>query len=260
MRLVQIENIGKHSRAVVLNRPDKLNALSGDLIAELMTVLVQLHKETLTHQVRAIVFKSTSPKAFCVGADLGERMGMNETQVSETLLKQRALMDAVAALPVPTFACIEGAAFGGGLELALACDFRFCSPHALVGLTETKLAIIPGAGGTQRLTRLVGMARAKEMIFTAQRLSGDEALAAGVVSGCSLNPGADILKRIEAIEAAGPVAVVAAKKAIEGAASLELSAALDFERSCYEMVLHTQDRIEGLKAFTEKRSPNYQGK
>lgn len=260
MSLLLVEDSPQGIRTVTLNRVDKLNALSRELIDELTRVAEESARLAADYKLRAWLLRSGTPKAFCVGADLSERLKMNAEQVAETLLVQRKLMDGVAAIPVPTFAVLEGAAFGGGLELALACDFRFCSAAASLGLTETRLAIIPGAGGTQRLTRLVGEAKAKELVFFARRLSGAEALAAGIVNACVDAPLEQAKNWAEELLPAGPVAIVAAKKAIEGGLHLDLPKALDFERACYETVLHTEDRAEGLKAFSEKRPPIYKGR
>jgi enoyl-CoA hydratase/carnithine racemase len=151
--------------SIVLNRVDQHNALSIELINELQRVLNKIGKEAKQSKIRAIKILSASTKAFCAGADLKERLNMNDKQIISVLNKLKKLTDTVENFPVPVFAIIEGVAFGGGLELALACDFRMASPAAKVGLTETRLGIIPGAGGTQRLSRLIGESAAKEFIF-----------------------------------------------------------------------------------------------
>lgn len=260
MSLVLTESLPDGLRRIVLNRVDKLNALSGELVRELAAAVEQARVDAENSKIRAVAFASATPKAFCVGADLAERMTMSEAQVSATLSSLRALMDAVAALPVPTFALVEGAAFGGGFELALACDFRFFGSKAQVGLTETKLAIIPGAGGTQRLARLVGVARAKELIFRARRLSATEAHALGLGEVVTDDTSGELKAWMTDIAATGPVALRAAKRAIDRGIELPLHDALHHERACYDLVLPTQDRREGLKAFAEKRTPRYDGR
>jgi enoyl-CoA hydratase/carnithine racemase len=171
-------------------------------------------------------------------------------------------MDDVESMPQPTVAVIGGFAFGGGTELALACDLRIAAEHAQLGLTETSLAIIPGAGGTQRLPRLIGKSRAKDLILTARRVEAHEAERIGlvnrVVASNSLRERA--LELAAAISANGPIAVRAAKDAIDRGVELPLGAALEHEARCYERVLGTEDRLEALAAFAAKRKPLYQGR
>ncbi len=242
-----------------LNRPEKLNALSKDLMLELIGNLRECHREAQTFELRVLLLTSSSERAFCAGADLGERIAMSEKQVEEVLDLQRELMDACAAIPCPTIAVLQGVAFGGGLELALACDLRISQPMAKVGLTETHLAIIPGAGGTQRLSRLIGLAKAKELIFMARRLSATEALEMGLVNCVTDEPLTLALQWAQEIFKGGPIAQVAAKEALEKGSEADLARALDIERQAYSKVLKSKDRIEGLQAFIEKRSPKYQG-
>ena len=261
MSLVSVDISSGGIATLTLNRADKLNAFSAAMMKDFLSVLGSLHQKAQSFEVRAVLICSAaSPKAFCVGADLTERMAMSEVQVSDTLALQRKIMDSVAALPVPTIAVIDGAAFGGGLELALACDLRVASPTAQMGLTETGLAIIPGAGGTQRLTKLIGPAKAKELIFLAKRLQAGNALILGLVNEVAVDPLKAAQQWGESIAKAGPLAIPAAKEAIDGGQSLPLEEALNLERSCYEKVLHSQDRVEGLKAFAEKRPPVYKAR
>ena len=245
---------------LVLNRPEKMNVLSGEMVADLIREFSQLKIKANSSELRVLILSSASEKAFCAGADLSERIKMNEVQVGQALDQLRILTEAVEAFPVPTIAVINGIAFGGGLELALACDMRVAASTAQMGLSETKLAIIPGAGGTQRLTQIVGVALAKEWIFTAKKISATEARDAGLVNYCNDKPHEKALELAEEIAKAGPVAIRAAKKAIAGGQGLNMSAALDWERKCYNETISTSDRIEGLAAFQEKRSPQYQGK
>jgi enoyl-CoA hydratase/carnithine racemase len=173
----------------------------------------------------------------------------------------RAVMDDVEALPQPTIGLVNGFAFGGGTELLLACDLRIAAPHAQLGLTETSLAIIPGAGGTQRLPRLIGKARAKELILTARKIDAAEAERIGLVNRVA--PAGKLrevgLEVARAIAANGPIAVRAAKRAIDQGSELPLAQGLEVEGRCYELVLPTRDRVEALTAFAEKRAPNYVG-
>ncbi|MDF1556143.1 MAG: enoyl-CoA hydratase-related protein, partial [Deferrisomatales bacterium] len=196
------------------------------------------------------------------GADLKERAGMDPNQVRRCLSLIRGVMDKVENLPMPTIAAVNGAALGGGTELALACDLRVVAESAKMGLTETSLAIIPGAGGTQRLPRLIGKAKAKELIFTARRVDAAECLGLGLAN--RVVPGAELLGAAHALAAEigrnGPVALKAAKRAIDRGMEMDLGNALVFENTCYEMTIPTEDRVEGLTAFREKRKPVYKGR
>ncbi|XP_043833900.1 methylglutaconyl-CoA hydratase, mitochondrial isoform X2 [Dromiciops gliroides] len=199
------------------------------------------------------------------GADLKERTQMNLNEVSSFVSKSRAVINEMANLPVPTIAAIDGIALGGGLELALACDIRVAAASAKMGLVETKLAIIPGAGGTQRLPRAIGMALAKEMIFSARVLDGQEAKSIGLIS--------HVLEQNETGDAAyrkalalareflpqGPVAMRVAKLAINQGMEVDLVTGLAIEEACYAQTIPTKDRLEGLLAFKEKRPPRYKG-
>jgi len=245
---------------LTLNRPDKLNALSAELIRDLTAAAREAAVAVATQSVRVVILESSTSKAFCVGADLAERLSMDAEEVSETLAALRELTETLAAVPVPTIAVLEGAAFGGGLELALCCDLRVCSPGAKLGLTETKLAILPGAGGTQRLTRLIGEAKAKELIFLAKVLLGTEAKTYGLVHDCVVDPHAHARTWAATLLTHGPLGVSQAKAAIEGGRGLSLAEGLDWERKCYQRVLESEDRVEGLQAFSKKRPPLYRGR
>ncbi len=244
---------------LTLNRPEKLNAFSKELCEHYLNQLSQLEKDIQQKKARIAVIDTSSDKAFCAGADLKEREAMNESQISEQLNVQRQMMDRTAALAIPTIAMLRGVAFGGGLELALACDFRLAKPTAQLGLTETRLGIIPGSGGTQRLTRLVGVARAKELILLAKRVTATEGVAIGIINCVDEDLGSALESYVSAILEAGPLALISAKRSIDEGAALPLAKALDVERECYERVLKSKDRVEGLQAFLEKRKPRYQG-
>lgn len=248
---------------LILDRPDARNALSRELIAALTRAVDALGAELAANAaaVRAVVVTGRGT-AFCAGADLKERLGMSREETRELLSELGDLMDGLAALPVPIIAAINGPALGGGLELALACDLRVAARGATLGLPEAHLGIIPGAGGTQRLTRLVGPALAKEMIFTGGRIDAETAQALGVVNHVVDAPElpqqvALLLQRLGAV---APLAVREAKRAIDDGQGLPLRTALALERRCYDVVLETADRDEGLRAFAEKRPPIYRGK
>ena len=173
----------------------------------------------------------------------------------------RTTFSELGDLPMPTLAAIEGGAFGGGLELALAVDLRVAGSEAKMGLVETALAIIPGAGGTQRLPRLIGLSRAKELIFTARRIGAEEASRLGLVDRLVAAGEAlpDALALARDILPNGPLALRLAKQAVNRGLELNLVSGLAFEQACYAQVLSTKDRLEGLAAFREKRKPHYRG-
>jgi enoyl-CoA hydratase/carnithine racemase len=243
---------------LTLERPEVMNCLSFPTLRRLRTLCEELRADL---SVRAILVTGAGDKAFCAGADLKERRTMPAERVPLFVRNIRRAMDDVASLPQPTIAVLNGFAFGGGTELALACDLRVAAAHAQLGLTETSLAIIPGAGGTQRLPRLVGRSRAKDLILTARRLDAAEAERIGLVNRVA--PAGRLretaLELARAIAENGPVAVRAAKAAIDEGGEQPLARGLETEARCYERVLVTEDRLEALAAFAEKRKPRYRG-
>lgn len=243
---------------ITLNRPEAANALSVTLLNELQQLVQELK---FSKNVRTVIVTGSGEKVFCAGADLKERAGMNETQVRQTVALIRDTINAFEQLPQPVICALNGSAFGGGLELALACDIRIAADHALLGLTETSLAIIPGAGGTQRLPRLVGVGKAKELIFTAKRISAAEALDIGLVE--HVVPREQLFAKAnelaQQIAQNGPIAVVQAKLAINRGLDVDLSTGLKIEQMAYEVTIPTKDRLEALAAFKEKRTPVYKG-
>ncbi|KAH9927167.1 ClpP/crotonase [Epithele typhae] len=246
--------------SLLLNRPKAKNAISLRLLKELQECLDQVRSDKST---RVLVVRSSTPGAFCAGADLVERASMSKAQVDQFLLDLRRALGTLEGLPVPTLAAIDGPALGGGLELGLACDLRIAG-HAVtkIGLPEVRLGIIPGAGGTQRLTRLLGLAKAKDLIFTARMLTAREALEYGVVDYVSAPESTAFdraLQLAEQIGANAPLALRAAKQAISRVPEMGFESGLDFERASYEPLLHTKDRLEALQAFREKRAPSFKG-
>lgn len=242
-----------------LDRPDRRNALARATVRE----LGRLAREASTAPtLRAVILTGAGGQAFCAGADLKERQSMDEVEVRDFLALYRASFGAIDRLSVPVVAAIDGVAFGGGLELALACDFRIASRSAQLGLTETSLAIIPGAGGTQRLVRVVGAGRAKELIVFGRRLGATEAHAIGLVNALA-NEGEGALAAAERFVAplleAAPIAIAAALDAVDAADDRTLEDGLSYERTCYERTLASRDRLEALAAFAAKRKPVYTG-
>lgn len=244
---------------VVFTRAEAANALSVQMLQEINEALEAIHYD---HSIRAVIVTGEGEKAFCAGADLKERKGMNEEETRKTIALIGKTVNHFELLAQPVIAAINGVAFGGGLELALACDIRMASSTAKIGLTETALGIIPGAGGTQRLPRLIGMGKAKELIYTARRLSAEEAYQYGIIEHI-VEP-QDLLEQAKElareIAKNAPLSLIQAKTAINQGMQTDISTGLQIESLAYSRLLHTEDRLEGLKAFQEKRSPVYSGK
>lgn len=245
---------------LTINRPQALNCFDMTLLKVLGQAVDEI---TFDREAKVVIITgSTEGKnAFSTGADLKERAGMTPDQVRLYIQTIRNLFTAVEELPKPVIAAVNGYAFGGGLELALACDIRVASTTAIVGLTETSLAIIPGAGGTQRLPRVVGIPRAKEMIFRARRISAQEGVDIGLFLE-AVEPDRLLERAMEIareIAANGPVALAQAKYAINKGAEVSLPVGLAIESNAYAVTIPTKDRTEGLTAFREKRKPVYTG-
>jgi len=255
---VRLERNG-HIGVITLNRPDELNALNYDTLERLGDFIEQVRLDT--KEIRVVIVKAEG-RAFCAGADLKERRTLTEQQVRRNVRKIRDVFTALERLPQPTIAMINGFAFGGGFELALACDFRYAVAEAKMGLTEVSLGIIPGAGGTQRLSRLIGPSKAKEIILTARRISAVDALELGFVNGVAedtVQLDALAMGLAAEILANAPLAVYQAKSAIDRGSSVDLQTGLDLETMCYEVIIPTKDRVEALEAFREKRKPVFLG-
>ena len=256
------EKKGEGILLLTLNRPEAMNCFSLELLGALGEAI---REANFDNSLRCLIITGDGddPKkaSFSTGADLKERRTMSPDQVRRFIFTIRNVFTSVEQLRVPVIAAINGFAFGGGTELALACDLRIASSNVIMGLTETSLAIIPGAGGTQRLPRIVGIAKAKELIFTARRINAQTALEIGLVNKV-VEPGILIDSACELaqeIAANGPIAVSQAKFAINCGMDASLSVALPLESKAYEVVIPSKDRVEALNAFAEKRKPNFKG-
>ncbi len=254
-----LEEKRKGAVLLTLNRPEVMNAINFSLLEALRDRI-----ESCWHDddVRVILITGSGSKAFCAGADLKERMTLSDLEVKRFIKTIRDTFSLLEEVSKPVIAVINGVALGGGLEMALACDLRIASESAVMGLTETSLAIIPGAGGTQRLPRIVGRAKAKELIFTARRISAGEAERIGLINEVINNR--SLMDRAWEIAweiaANGPLAVAQAKYAINAGMNVDVNTGLFIESRCYDLIIPTADRLEGLKAFQEKRKPRYRGK
>ena len=235
------------------------NAISLAMLRELNALLDRVAADP---SLRCVVLTGAGEKAFCSGADLTERAGMGPEAVHEFhRLLRRALL-AIEAAPQVFLAALNGVALGGGLELALACDLRLAADGAQLGLPEVSLGIIPGGGATQRLSRLLGSARAKDLVLTARRVGAAEALSMGLVSQIAppQRLRAEAMALAERVARNAPISLRQAKRAIERGISLPLDRGLDLEHQLYEECLESEDRREALRAFAEKRPPHFQGR
>jgi len=244
---------------LTLNRPEIMNSLNFEMLHALKA---QIEAVRFNTDIRVVIISGAGEKAFCAGADLKERVTLSPVQVKEFITTIRNLFTAIEELNKPVIAAVNGVALGGGTELALACDIRIAAATASMGLTETRLAIIPGAGGTQRLPRLVGKGKAKELIFMGQRIDAADALKIGLVNRTC--PPDELLNEAiamaETICEAGPIAIEQAKYAINCGLETDLHTGLAIESNAYWITIPTEDRLEGLAAFREKRKPVYKGK
>ena len=242
---------------VTIDRQDALNALSFDLLDELATTLETLDRDS---SCRAIVLTGAGIRAFAAGADITELA--SQTPISLAVENRFSAWDRIGAVRTPTIAAVRGFALGGGCELAMACDMIVAGEDAQFGQPEIRLGVMPGAGGTQRLTRAIGKAKAMELILTGRSMTAREAESAGLVTRvvpaeATVEAALELAGRIAA---QAPVAIVAAKQAIQEADELPLSAGLDSERRAFFLLFATDDQTEGMAAFTEKRPAHWTGR
>lgn len=245
---------------VTLNRPEVLNALNTQMGHDLLDLWLRLTVDAGT--VRCIVLTGSGSKGFCAGGDLKERDGMTQAawQAQHELFERSFV--ALMELPTPVIAALNGHAYGGGLEMALACDFIYAVRGARFALSETRLGIMPGGCGTQNLARAVGERRAKELILTAKAFSAEDGLAWGAFNQVC-EPGqalADAVATARAIADNGPLSVRQAKKSIHYGLQMDLLTGYRFEIEAYNRLVDTEDRREGVRAFNEKRKPVFTGR
>lgn len=243
---------------ILLNRPEKSNAINLTLLESFYNILKKVEGDK---NVRVLIITGSGNKIFCAGADLKERLTMKYEEVIQFLNRINEVFTFLEKISLPTIAAINGDAYGGGLELALCCDFRIITENSIVGLTETRLGIIPGAGGTQRLTRLIGVPRTKEMIFAGKKIKAKEALEYGLVNFTSAIDTFynDLDEFVQELLLSAPLGIMAAKKAIQEGQHLDIEEALKVEREHYLSTLKTKDRNEALDAFRQKRKPVFIG-
>ncbi len=248
-----------HLLWIKLNRPEAMNALNTKMGEELLSVLTEA---AVDPEIWVVGLTTTSDKAFGVGADLKERKNMTAEQIG----RQRALFTrvvfALKGMPQPLIAGIKGFTLGGGLEMALSADMLIAGENAQLGLPEVRVGLIPGNGGTQYLPRLIGKNRAKEMIFTAKRITAPEAQAMGIVNRVvPVDKVEEAMEKLaQEILASAPVAVRQAKRSIDMGMDVDLNTGLQIEIEAYKVNLTTEDRQEGIRAFNEKRPPQWKGR
>jgi enoyl-CoA hydratase len=250
---------GAPVRTVTVNRPQVLNALDGATLDELRDAFRAIGGDAT---VRCVILTGAGDKAFVAGADIAAMKDMGPLAARELAARGHALSTTMDALAQPIIAAVNGFALGGGLELALAADFIYASERAKLGFPEVTLGVIPGFGATQRLPGRVGVGRARELLYTGQVITADEALRIGLVN--AVVPPADLLARVrsvaDAIASRGPLAVAEAKRAMRLGAALPLERGLVVEQELFAGLFATEDQKEGMRAFSEKRPPRFQGR
>jgi len=254
-----LETKGENILVVSLNRPEVLNALNTQMGLDLLDLWTRVTAEP--GALRCAVLTGSGERAFCAGGDLKQRDGMSEAEwQAQHEIFERAFM-ALIDCPLPVIAAVNGHAFGGGLEMALCCDFIYAVPEARFAQSETRLGIMPGGMGTQNLPRAVGERRAKELILSARQFSAAEGLEWGLVN--RLCEPAKLIEEArataQAIAENGPLAVRQAKKSIHYGLQMDLATGYRFEIEAYNRLVDTDDRREGVKAFNEKRKPEFKG-
>jgi E-phenylitaconyl-CoA hydratase len=249
-----------HVATVVLDRPEAMNSIDPDMRTELIATWQRIRED---ENVWVTIVTGAGEKSFCTGADLKKTIPSDDSFAQETF-NTPAPISPVAHMEMdkPLIAAINGYAMGGGLEIALACDIRIASANAQFALSEARIGSIPGAGGTQRLPRAIGMSDAMLMLLTAERIDAHEALRMGLVS--KVVPQAELMASAQAIAGKiasnAPLAVRAIKRLAKRGMDMPLQQGIDSERYVFGLLYHSEDRIEGRKAFAEKRKPNYKGR
>lgn len=244
---------------VTLNRPHRLNAITPEMIDDLSEIFERFEDDKET---RCVILTGAGDRAFSAGADVTAFTGITPSTAVDASLQGHELTSKIERLSKPVIAALNGYAFGGGLELALACDFRIASENAEMGQTEIRLGLIPGWGGTQRLARFVGFGKAKELIMTGERIKADVALRIGlvnkVVSPDKLSEEADAMAR--SLAEGPPIALKLAKYMLNFGTQAPLDVSLKMESEAFGLILSTKDVMEGISAFVSKRKPEFKGK
>jgi enoyl-CoA hydratase/carnithine racemase len=241
---------------IVLTRPDRLNALGVDMVDALQAAIA----DAVRGRARVLLIRGTG-RAFCAGADLKERRTMDEAARVKHNRAINAAVDALGAAPMPTICVINGLAMGGGCEIALACDLRYAAEDAQIGLTEARIGAIPGAGGTQRMPRVIGASRALELILTGEAITGKRAEEIGLVNAAvpAENLDAHVMRIATVLASRSPTGAQTAKRLVYGGLEMTLEDGLAQEGLALRSILDSPDYAEGLAAFAEKRQPRFGG-
>lgn len=259
-KTIKFENIKPGVWQLTIHRPESLNALNSNVLNEMADVLRQI-SEMDFDAAKALVITGSGEKAFVAGADIKEMTEMNEDQAMQFARRGQTIFHELNLLKIPVIAAVNGFALGGGLELALGCDFMIASENAKFGLPEVSLGLIPGFGGTVRLTRAVGIRKARELVMSGEMINAAEARELGLVN--QVVPPSDLLntvyKKLDIILTRSPLAVGKAKKSLNEAFDLDIDKALENEAEIFAELFTSKDTREGTKAFIEKRKPLFTG-
>ncbi len=257
---IKIKNISKDIILLTLNRKELSNAFNTKMAEELCFFFEYMNINNY-FEVRCLVITGSGDKAFCAGGDLKERLGMEVSVWKKQHFIFEKMIKSIIECQIPIIGAINGAAIGGGCEIVAALDFSFASENAKFAQTEVKVGIIPGIGGTQNLAKSIGLKKAKELILTGRVFSSEEALKFGLINGIFKKEELmnNVLKYAEMISSNAPIAIRQAKKAIDKGYNLSISDGMFFEIECYSKTIDTNDRLEGIKSFNEKRTPEFKG-
>jgi enoyl-CoA hydratase len=260
LETLKIESPQEHIVLVTLNRPEVANAMNTQMGLDLLATFDGFC--ATPNRQRCIIITGAGPKAFCAGGDLKQRNGMTDEQWQDQHLIFERAIRAMIDCPVPMLAAVNGAAYAGGLEIALCADFIYAADHARFALTEVTLGIMPGAGGTQNLPRAVGARRAKEIMLTGQPFSAREALEWGMVNRLCASDALlpEALQTASIIAQNAPISTRQLKQSVNMGLNMDLRSGMMFEIEAYNRMVSTEDRREGIRAFNEKRKPIYKGK
>ena len=258
--MLKVESVGEHLLLVTFNRPEVANAVNTETGREMIALFSALEEDPGNY--RAVVITGAGDRHFCAGADLKQRQGMTDEQWRAQHAVFEHMRQCLLNCPIPLIGAINGAAYAGGCETVLCCDFAYASPNAKFALTEVKIGIMPGGGGTQTMPRAVGERRAKEFIFSAVPIDAEQALAWGLVN--KICPADRLLDETiavaERICANAPLSIRQAKKSIQFGTQVDLRTGMAFEIEAYNRLVGTEDRLEGVRAFNERRKPVFKGR
>jgi enoyl-CoA hydratase len=257
---VQVTESQPHTLLVTLSRPEAANAMNTQMGLDLLALFDSIN--AAPNRQRCIVLTGAGPRAFCAGGDLKERNGMTDQQWQDQHLIFERAIRAIIHCPVPIIAAVNGAAYAGGMEIALCADFIYAAEHARFALTEVTLGIMPGAGGTQTLPRAVGARRAKEILLTGKPFTAQQAFEWGMVNRICKSETlvAEALETAGAIAGNAPISTRQIKQSVNYGLNMDLASGMMFEIEAYNRMVPTEDRHEGIRAFNEKRKPNFQGR